>query len=861
MKAVLIRLIKVFTVVTLGLSIFMVTGLKAEEVGSSGESKKIIIINAYHYTYQWTQNLNIGMVETLLEAYPEAVIYHEFLDWKRFPNDNLMDQIADTLNTKYEGIDFDLVLTTDDMGLTFALEHRVGLLNDAPIVFSGIIGTTAKEIIGDAKDVTGVYENMSPLGMLQLMSALQPDNRQLYVVHDMSESGIRTSQAFYEALETFDIDLEYETTDLSQFGFEEILDRISQIKGEGAVIMISYNSSLDGLELTPEIFGERLDAISPVPMYSVDEFLIDHGLTAGTFLSGTLQGAKQGELGIRILEGEDPDTIEHVAEATVYDLVDEDQLIQYDIDPQLIPENTQVLHQHFSFYETYRTLVNTTVSIITLLLILIILLIINIYQRRKSEYQVLGQKMELQDLNEELVASEEELRAQNEELITIQDQLNFEAKHDPLTHLNNRWCLEQYGVKLIEKHKQEQTAFALLFIDIDNFKFINNTHGHRIGDMVLIYMAKVLESFNESAFKARLGGDEFIVIIEIPRAASLGSIDELVKQFQDNMEEHIQVGGTTVNLSISIGYSIYPYDGANYDDLLAKADLAMYHVKKHGKSSYERYYENMNEEVSNEYVIIAQLKRALEKNELSMFYQPQVDMITGSVTGFEALIRWYNKELGQVSPAVFIPIAEKTGLIVKLGHFIMEESIKFAAIMKQQKSDLYKVSINISVVQLLERSFISDLMDLIKKYQVSPNHVQIEVTESVMIESFDIIVSKLRCLRESGIHISLDDFGTGYSSLTYIQRLPIDELKIDKSFIDNISKEGGDTSLIDTIIGIADNMKLELIAEGVEDEEQLEFLKGHGCHLGQGYLFARPMPQEEALKFFEDRSLKFSEEA
>ncbi len=836
-------------------SLFLVYMASSYAIASEqSRSRNILIINAYHFTYEWTLEQNQGLIEILKDQYPNAIIYTEFLDWKRFPKASLLDESRQFLENKYKDIPIDLILTTDDMGLTFALDHRRELFHDAPIVFSGIIRSTASDILGDSKNVTGVYEEMDPKGALQLIARLQPEVRKIHLIHDLSESGRRTADAFYNALNHFDSD-SYEINDLSHLSFDELLLEVSTFEKDSAIMMISYNGSVDGLIETPEYFGRLITSTSSVPVYSIDAFLLGTGITGGAFLSGQLQGQELGKLAIQILDGQHADDLEHIKEATVYTAVDEDQLRRFDLDKDVLPEDVVILNEQFSFFETYSELVLTIEIILGMMTLFIFFLIVGIRKYRLSEKKILNQKNDLQILNEQLFSSEEELKAQNNALLSYQLNLEHEAYHDPMTSLPNRNFLNQHFSQMVLSSDNQTQKTALVFVDLDNFKYINNTYGHPFGDRVLKVIAVRLKDFKESTFTIRLNGDEFILLIPITQDDTEAYLFQVMNNLKNLFIRPVHIDDQNIRLTSSIGYSLYPDDGQDLDELLIQADMAMYHAKKTGKSTYRHYEPQMSDKMENDYILVSHLRKAYESKELSLNFQPQIDSNTHKIVGFEALLRWHSPELGTVSPLKIIPLAESSGLILPIGQCILEQAIRFTLDMLDRMEDPFLVSVNISVIQLLEATFVEDLIETLASFELEPAYLQLEITESILIESYDIILGKLMRLQAHGISLSLDDFGTGYSSLSYLQQLPLTELKIDKKFIDEITQPNTDYVLIDSIIMLAQALNLNVVAEGVEKEFQAQYLEAKGCHIIQGYYYGKPMTEKEIMLYCKDFSI------
>ncbi|NTV91024.1 MAG: EAL domain-containing protein, partial [Clostridiales bacterium] len=444
-----------------------------------------------------------------------------------------------------------------------------------------------------------------------------------------------------------------------------------------------------------------------------------------------------------------------------------------------------------------------------------------------------------------LTGSIEDITAQKE----FENRIRKLAYYDVLTGLPNR-------VMFIEKFNEisasDECNIALIFMDVDNFKLINDSYGHNVGDDILVETGKrVLEVEIENMMLFRLGGDEFAILLW----GDVGKekVEDFVCEVVSRISKSYYIQEYIFNITISMGLAMYPADARNLRDLMKNSDMAMYKAKEAGKNRHVFFDNIMKEEALKRMLISNQLHGALGNNEFKLFYQPQYST-DGVAEGFEALIRWNNPELGNVSPAEFICIAEENRSIIPLGEWVLENSCRFLKEINVNDDANYFVSINISVLQIIRSDFSDYVLGLIKEYGLKPELLELEITESVFIESFDNIVKNITLLRQAGIRIALDDFGKGYSSLNYLTMLPITTLKIDKSFIDNIRQRDEKDVLVDSIIMIGRSLGLEVVAEGVETVEQLEYLRKYGCDRIQGYYFSKPLPEEEVWSVIEKKT-------
>lgn len=471
----------------------------------------------------------------------------------------------------------------------------------------------------------------------------------------------------------------------------------------------------------------------------------------------------------------------------------------------------------------------------------------DITERKDYEKKLQLSYEELEATYEELTATEEELRVQYSELQEYQDKLKKIAYKDNLTSLPNRFLFHE-DLKQVISNTTQSDKVALLFIDIDNFKYINDSMGHSYGDKVLVHVGKrISEIVKGLGTLYRLGGDEFIVILTSINQKEDAEVT--AKNILKSFEKPYEIGKISVRISLSIGLSVYPDDGDVVDDLLKNSDIAMYKAKEAGKSTYIFYDKSMSDIIAHRVMVERHLSEALINNELYLLYQPQFNVNLGKIDGFEALIRWNSGVLGFVSPMDFINIAEESGLIISIGEWILKTSCEFIKNLQQKGYKGYRVSVNISVVQLSQENFVDRVFEILDGVGLEKEFLELEITESILMESFDYLNGKLEVLRSKGIRIALDDFGTGYSSLSYLKRLKVNTLKIDKSFIDGILVDSESALLTVSIIKMGREMGLQVIAEGVENAGQVEFLAKSNCDKIQGYYYSRPVSENEVLQF------------
>lgn len=456
------------------------------------------------------------------------------------------------------------------------------------------------------------------------------------------------------------------------------------------------------------------------------------------------------------------------------------------------------------------------------------------------------------------------LRASNafNSLKRQEDRLRYLAYYDPLTSLPNRRNFNEQLNRIIKRSQRQSTSAALLFIDLDHFKRINDSIGHARGDSLLVEIAKrlTLELREDDAVNyfsdnsaadddnrpgteiARLGGDEFTVVLS--NVAHIRDIEKVARRILNSLSEPIALKSHNPVVTPSIGIALYPQDGTDPDTLIRNADTAMYVAKAEGRACFRFYDEEMNAKAVEQLKMEEELRDAMRNHELELRYQPQVDCLTGKVVSMEALVRWKHPERGMVSPLEFIPVAEGTGLIIELGEWVMEEVARNCQFWQSRGVEPFRVCVNISPLQFNQSNLPQWIRGFLEHSGLPPERLELELTESAIMTDAETNIAKLRELKDLGVGLAVDDFGTGYSSLSYLKRFPIDTLKIDQSFIADLDTPDG-AAIIDAILALAKTLNLRSIAEGIENEHHMSYLVANGCELLQGYFFSRPLYPED----------------
>ena len=449
-------------------------------------------------------------------------------------------------------------------------------------------------------------------------------------------------------------------------------------------------------------------------------------------------------------------------------------------------------------------------------------------------------------------------------LVESERRLHRMAYFDTLTELPNRQFFKEHLQHMIALAQRQKMKLGVLFLDLDGFKRINDTLGHHLGDLVLQATGERLlksirasdalirmDTTQDDISIARLGGDEFTMLLStIERNEDAATVAERVRI---SLSQSITFGNHEIYTTTSIGIAIYPDDGKTAEKLLKNADLAMYYAKRAGGNKYQYFSAKMSETALRRLNLENHLRKAIELDELELHYQPQLDIVTGQFSGLEALIRWDCQELGRLFPAEFIPLAEETGLIIDIGEWVLRTACNQAKNWRDQGIPLSHMAVNVSAIQFLHKGFSKLVAAILAETGLEPDVLELELTESVLINDEDIVLDVLRSLKHLGVQLAIDDFGTGYSSLSRLKNFPIDRLKIDQSFVSNMEQNSDNAAIVVAVIAMAEAMKMRVIAEGVETDSQLDFLTNSRCNEAQGYLLSKPLSSAQAEEFLMKR--------
>ena len=456
---------------------------------------------------------------------------------------------------------------------------------------------------------------------------------------------------------------------------------------------------------------------------------------------------------------------------------------------------------------------------------------------------------QLQQANEYLVVATIEAQALAEEIERAKVRLAHLAQHDALTDLPNRILLNDRLAQAVALAHRHGKRLAVMFLDLDRFKYINDSLGHAVGDQLLQSVAhRLTAAVRSSDTVCRQGGDEFVILLADVEHAEDAALS--AQKILDALSVSHRIDHFELHITVSIGISIYPENGENAESLIKHADTAMYQAKESGRNHYQFFEQDMTVVAVERHAIESALRGALARQEFVLHYQPKINLETGTISGVEALIRWQHPQRGLILPEQFVWIAEDCGLIVPIGEWVLREACGHAQSWQDAGAPAVPVSVNISAVQFRHKSFLESLASILKASRLAPGYLELELTESVLMEDADAATSVLQALKAMGVRLAIDDFGTGYSSLSYLKRFPIDTLKIDQSFLRDITHAGDDSddaAIVSAVVHMGKILKQCVIAEGVETREQMAFLQAQGCGEGQGFYFSRPVTAGEVL--------------
>lgn len=805
---------------------------------------RVLYISSYSPSFQTFFQQVEGIREELNKMHVTLDI--EFMDSKRFFDEENLQRFYDNIAYKVKQLPaYDVVIVADDNALNFILVYGRELFPNIPTVFLGINDLENAERASKMPNITGIVEAVSMGDTIAIAKKLRPKAKRVVALVDDTNSG-RGDRKTYEQLAVSFPNLDFEMLNLGKLTFDQFEEELSYLDEEDIVISLSVFSDSTGERITFEEGVNMTLEHCTQPVFHPYYHGVDEGFIGGRVISHYEQGSQAGAIARQVLEGIDIATIPSVKESPNRYVFNYQTMQKYGIDTSRLPEKSILMHRYESVFQKYGIYIGAAILVIIIELMIIIALIQNIYKRKSAEAKLTDKQNQLIVANNDLTAANEELSATFEEIESQSQQIHELIYEDKLTGLMNRYAMTKTIDMIIETSAIE-CNMAIMFIDIDNFKDINDTLGHDVGDRVIQITGEQLKQYEqENIHIGRFGGDEFLIMIH--DYSSVDQVYGLIEAIHHVFTSNIVIDHNKLYLTVSIGVVLYPDHGLERCDLIKKADMALYQAKEAGKNTHVVYDETMNKELEEKLILQGAIKEAVGRQEFTLYYQPYVDANTHEIIGFEALIRWFSREHGFVSPFKLITLAEEMGLIVEIGEWVLREACQFAKDINQDRERPLRVSVNVSPVQLKYSGFYEQVIEVLDAVGIPAEYLCLEMTETVLLESMESSVDTIQKLRDYGIRIALDDFGSGYSSLQYLKELPVNVMKIDRAFVNHVAQSEYDQFFIHAMIMIAHKKGLSVVAEGIETKEQLDVLTANGCDLIQGYYFSKPLPRDEAMK-------------
>ena len=827
-----------------------ISSVHASSIITSEETPgRVLFISSYHAGFD-TLPSQIEGIKSVFDD-NSITLDIDYMDTKVHNYDENYRNYYQFLKTRLEnGVPYDVVIVGDDNALQFIMDNRNQLFPSTPIVFFCINDMSRAKAANAMNDMTGIVEGISLSTNIELSLTLFPNTKKLTAIVDNTNTGIGDANAFMAMAENHP-NLSFTLLNSSHYTYDELATQLGQLEENTVLFYLSMFEDKTGRHMAINEAARYIALHTKVPTIRMSIGGVGDGLLGGNMVSYEEQGRLAATMALNILRGADPDAIEMIKESPNKYYFDYNIMQKFNLSLSDVPEGSIILNPPSNFFKENAHILIPVLLIISVLALFIALLVKDNRRLKDKDLELTEKNIELTAIYEEMAATEEELRCQYDQMILSQQQLNESEERyrrlaytDILTNLNNRLALMTF---LDTSTKDLTHPWYLIYMDLDNFKDINDTHGHEVGDIILSEIGNRLRSFqNQLLYISRLGGDEFVAIVSNCHM----DINAFIYELEAKIQEPISVEAYEFYVSCSIGISTFPKDGQDKNVLLRKADLAMYQSKADGKSMYQFYDDLMDEATHQRLKILNRLRHALDNNEFELYLQPQQDLANHKMTGVEFLIRLRDQEGEFISPEEFIPIAEELGIIKAIGTWVYESAARMMREWYQLSGEALSYSVNTSAIELLNPHFADNFLAILDDHNINRETVAIEITESCLISSKDSVLEQIHRLKEAGIEVHLDDFGTGYSSLNYLQSLPIDVLKIDRQFILDMTTKNQNRDMTQFIIDIAHRLNLIVIAEGVETEKQRELLKALGCDKIQGYLYSKPLPYADFQVFY-----------
>ncbi len=778
-------------------------------------SHRVLFISSYNPLYFTYESQKKGLDKSL---YPHGIEYDVFFMDSIARGNSNFSMLYQVMKAKLVNVKkYEAILLGDDAALRFALAYHDELFPKMPMIFFGINDYDLAVKASQTPYFTGLYENDYLEETMMLAMKLFPERKTFVALHDQTESGLEDINIFWSFRDKFP---QYAFVDLntSLLTKNELIFLLESLPKDALLFYMNCYSDKTGNIYSIRSRTSLVVRSAHVPIFRNYVGGEGMGILGGVVMDVEEQCNMAGNMLVRLFSGEDLENIDFIEKTPSRTIFDYSLLNEYKLDLKLLPVDTLFYNRPISFMEQYGDILPVVIMLVTTLLMLVLSSRIGSHVAKK------------------LV---KDLSVSRDKLLASEEQLRYQAEYDEVLDIYNRRTVTNWLVNTMT----EKDIYSVLIIDIDDFKMLNENYGHSLADSILQYLVALIKGMAEDGdWKvARFGGDEFLIVIPNEQ---LTMECQTVKKLFAALREPIPLGDETLAITASIGASCS--DGiTSPDQHIVNAEGAMYEAKNRGKNGIVIYDDEMKKKAIDEIRIKDKLLHAFENDGFQMVYQPQIDSQTKLVSGYEALVRM--KEPG-IYPGQFIPVAERSGWIWKIGRITTELVIKQLAAWRDAGKELHPVSVNFSGNQLNDHGYIDFVEDLLKKYDIPPHFLEIEITEGLFLEKSALADEIFKRFKALGIRLLMDDFGTGYSSLGYLTYIPVDVIKLDKSLVDTYLVDGKD-SFIKNIIHLMHDLNKDMIIEGVEEEWQFKRLREFGADTIQGYYFSKPIPPGEAIDF------------
>lgn len=779
------------------------------ESNENEKEHKVVILHSYHKGLAWSDQLQAGVVSSL----PDNVqIYTEYMDCYRFKGVDYYETLYNYYKEKYRFILIDVVILADNDAYDFYRQYGQDIFGNVPVVFVGINNFTKSSLYSD--NMTGIAETSNQADNISLILKLHTEVDTIVVSGSNNATALEEAKAIlkvgYEKFPNIKFENALSTNIESEI---EILKKYDK---NTAIIAVGTIMDKSGFFYDHTTFASKLIESTGLPVYAMAKVYVqDNGAVGGLVVDSYTHGQKAGEYAEKLLTGTKISELPIIEKPISKYVFNYKRLEQFSIDQSILPEGSTILGAPNRTVVIDKTFVYMYLVLITIFGCLVFIYSFNIIKRKRAEAVLKETK----------------------------GRVEFLAYHDSVTELMKRSKL----CELVDKQLAESDNKICVYdIDICNLKTINDTYGHDIGNQILMTISKTLKTaFEQENILIGIDMTEFIVVQQFndDKEAVISKAQSIIDTFM----QPIKIDNREVDLELCIGLAFYPEHGQDTLSLLKSADIATMQAIKNGKNTVCVYQEEFYKNILNKVKIEKELKKAISMNEFELYYQPKIDTKVCRVLGCEALIRWHRRDGQLAAPMEFVPIAEETGHIVPIGAWVIDQACKQIKMWQDEGLNLC-VSVNVSPKQLMGWDLYNTIKEVIQKHGISPNLLELEITETAVMHDIAHNAELLKKIRALGVGIALDDFGTGYSSMNYIMKLPIDTLKIDKAFIDNI-EERSQREIIKSMISLGHALSYRINIEGVERLEQFNILKTYQANEIQGYLFSKPIPSDEIRPF------------